>query len=77
MTAALGYASDAPSRHAIDAIPGAALLEFGTDWSVFCFSKYLKALRWKTLYQSIVDAWQKNPATFKIDPRHLIPETHT
>ena len=24
-------------------------------------------------YQTIVDAWQKNPAMFKTDPRHLIP----
>ncbi|MBG6078035.1 hypothetical protein IWX85_003889 [Polaromonas sp. CG_9.11] len=38
----------------------------------FIFAKHLKALRWKTLYQSIVDGWQKNPAVFESDPRHLI-----
>jgi len=37
------------------------------------FAKHLKALRWKTPYQTIIDAWQKNPAIFKTDPRHLIP----
>jgi thioredoxin 1 len=36
MTSAFGYASDAPSRGAIDALSGAALLEFGTDWCGFC-----------------------------------------
>ena len=39
----------------------------------FNFAKHLKALRWKTPHQTIADAWQKNPAIFKIDPRHLIP----
>ena len=39
----------------------------------FNFAKHLKALRWKTPYQSIVEAWQKTPEIFKIDPRHLIP----
>ena len=39
----------------------------------FNFAKHLKALRWKTPYQTIVDTWQKNPAIFKADPRHLIP----
>ena len=38
MTFAFGYASDAPSREAIDALPGAALLEFGTDWCGFCLA---------------------------------------
>jgi len=40
----------------------------------FNFSKHLRALRWKTPHQTIVDTWQKNPAIFfKVDPRHLIP----
>ena len=39
----------------------------------FNFAKHLKALRWKTPYQSIVEAWQKTPEIFKLDPRHLIP----
>ena len=38
MTSALSYASDAPSREAIDALPGIALLEFGTDWCGFCLA---------------------------------------
>jgi transposase-like protein len=43
----------------------------------FNFAKHLKALRWKTPYQTIVEAWQKNPAIFKTDPRHLIPGPYT
>ena len=39
----------------------------------FNFAKHLKALRWRTPYRTIVDAWQKNPAIFKTDPRHIIP----
>lgn len=38
MTSAFSYDSDAPSRGAIDALPGAALLEFGTDWCGFCLA---------------------------------------
>ena len=45
--------------------------------SAFKFAKHLKALRWKTPYQTIVDAWQKNPAIFKTDPRHLIAGPYT
>ena len=39
----------------------------------FNFAKHLKAIRWKTPCQTVVEAWQKNPARFKTDPRHLIP----
>ena len=39
----------------------------------FNFAKHLKALRWKTPYQTIVYAWQKNPAIFKTDPRSPHP----
>ena len=38
MTSAFGYASDALSRSAIDALSGAALLEFGTDWCGYCLA---------------------------------------
>ena len=38
MTTAFGYASDAPLREAIDALGGAALLEFGTDWCGYCLA---------------------------------------
>ena len=36
MPSALPYAAEAPTREAIDAIPGATLLEFGTDWCGYC-----------------------------------------
>ena len=36
MPSALLYAAEAPTREAIDAIPGATLLEFGTDWCGYC-----------------------------------------
>ena len=43
----------------------------------FNFAKHLKALRSKTPYQAVADAWQKNPATFKsilaISSRNRIP----
>ena len=38
MTSAFSYTSDAPSRGAIDALSGAALLEFGTDWCGYCLA---------------------------------------
>ena len=41
------------------------------------FAKHLKALRWRTPYQAICEAWTKDPSIFKIDPRHLIPGPHT
>ncbi len=41
------------------------------------FAKHLKALRWRTPFQAVCDAWAKDPAPFKIDPRHLIPGPHT
>jgi hypothetical protein len=40
------------------------------------FAKHLKALRWRTPYQAICDAWTKDPSVFKINPRHLIPGPH-
>lgn len=36
MTPPPGYASEAPSREAIAALPRPVLLEFGTDWCGFC-----------------------------------------
>ncbi|MBS3997490.1 MAG: thioredoxin family protein [Hydrogenophaga sp.] len=30
------YATEAPTRAEIDALPGATVLEFGTDWCGFC-----------------------------------------
>jgi len=45
--------------------------------SAYNFAKHLKALRWRTPFQAITDAWLKGHAPFKIDPRHLIPGPHT
>jgi hypothetical protein len=52
----------------------AHVLAFVTAYN---FAKHLKALRWRTPYQAICDAWTKNPSIFKIDPHHLIPGPHT
>jgi transposase InsO family protein len=41
------------------------------------FAKHLKALRWRTPFQTICDAWTKTPAIFKINPHHLIPGPNT
>ena len=37
------------------------------------FAKHLKALRWRTPFQTICDAWTKEPVHFRINPHHLIP----
>jgi thioredoxin 1 len=31
-----GYAKTAPTRAEVDALPGATVLEFGTDWCGYC-----------------------------------------
>ncbi len=41
------------------------------------FAKHLKALRWRTPFQAVRDAWTKDPSIFKMDPRHLIPGPNT
>ena len=41
--------------------------------TAYNFAKHLKALRWKTPFQTICQAWTKDPDRFKIDPHHLIP----
>ena len=45
--------------------------------AAYNFAKHLKAIRWKTPFQVICDAWTKSPEIFKIDPRHLIPAPNT
>ena len=40
------------------------------------FAKHLKALKWKTPFQGICDAWKSNPAAFRINPHHLIPGSY-
>ncbi len=37
------------------------------------WGRSLKALRWRTPFQAILDAWAKDPSIFKINPHHLIP----
>jgi len=41
------------------------------------FAKHLKALRWRTPFQAVRDAWTRDPSVFKINPHHLIPGPHT
>jgi hypothetical protein len=41
------------------------------------FAKHLKALRWRTPFQAVYNAWQGDPSAFKIDPHHLIPGSHS
>jgi transposase InsO family protein len=41
------------------------------------FAKHLKALRWRTPFQAVLDAWTKDPSIFKMDPHHLIPGPNT
>jgi transposase InsO family protein len=45
--------------------------------TAYNFAKHLKALRWRTPFQAILDAWTKDPSIFRIDPHHLIPGPHT
>jgi transposase InsO family protein len=48
----------------------AHVLAFVTAYN---FAKHLKALRWRTPFQAVCDAWTKDPAAFRINPHHLIP----
>jgi transposase InsO family protein len=41
------------------------------------FAKHLKALRWRTPFQAVCDAWQADPSAFKVNPHHLIPGPYT
>ena len=41
------------------------------------FAKHLKALRWRTPFQAVLDTWTKDPSVFKINPHHLIPGPNT
>ncbi len=45
--------------------------------TAYNFAKHLKALRWRTPYQVICEAWTRDPSIFKIKPHHLIPGPHT
>jgi transposase InsO family protein len=52
----------------------AHVLAFVTAYN---FAKHLKALRWRTPFQAVRDAWAADPSAFKTDPHHLIPGPHT
>ncbi len=41
--------------------------------AAYNFAKHLKALKWKTPFQAVCNAWTANPDMFKINPHHLIP----
>ena len=51
----------------------AHVLAFVTAYN---FAKHLKALRWRTPFQAVCDAWKADPSAFKINPHHLIPGPH-
>jgi transposase InsO family protein len=51
----------------------AHVLAFVTAYN---FARHLKALRWRTPFQAVCDAWNADPSAFKLDPRHLIPGPH-
>ncbi len=40
-------------------------------------AKHLKALRWRTPFQAVCDAWKTGPASFKINPHHLTTGLYT
>lgn len=52
----------------------AHILAFVTAYN---FAKHLKALRWRTPFQSICNTWTKDPSIFRINPHSLIPGPHT
>src|SRR5215203_10927 len=52
----------------------AHVLAFVTAYN---FAKHLKALRWRTPFQAIQEAWTKDPSPFKINPHQLIPRPNT
>ncbi|MCJ2094482.1 IS481 family transposase [Methylobacterium sp. J-072] len=52
----------------------AHVLAFVTAYN---FAKHLKALRWKTPFQTICHAWTNDPDRFRINPHHLIPGPYT
>ena len=45
--------------------------------SAYNFAKHLKALRWKTPFETVCHAWTNTPEIFKLNPHHLIPGPNT
>jgi hypothetical protein len=52
----------------------AHVLAFVTAYN---FAKHLKALKSRTPFQLICEAWTKDSSVFKINPHHLIPRPHS
>ena len=52
----------------------AHVLAFVTAYN---FAKHLKALRWRTPFQTHLRRLDQRPSIFKINPHHLIPGPHT
>jgi hypothetical protein len=40
---------------------------------IYNFARRLKALRWKTPFEVMAQAWKKDPPIVNKDPHHLIP----
>ncbi len=45
--------------------------------AAYNFAKHLKALRWRTPFQTICEAWKADPTSFKVNPHHIIPGPNT
>ena len=43
--------------------------------SAYNFAKHLKAIRWKTPFEAICQAWTKTPDIFELDPAPPDPRT--
>jgi hypothetical protein len=41
------------------------------------YASGMEALRWRTPFQLVCDAWARDRAPFKINPHHLIPGPYT
>jgi hypothetical protein len=56
----------------------AHVLAFVTAYNTaYNFAKHLKALRWRTPFEAIRDAWAKHLDIFRVNPHHLIPGPNT
>ena len=45
--------------------------------AAYNFAKHLKALRWRTPFQAVCEAWNADPTSFKINPHHHTPGPNT
>lgn len=52
----------------------AHILAFITAYN---FAKHLKALRWRTPFQAICDAWTKDPSIFRVNRQKIIVMANT